>query len=808
MAKPKGHIDPVCSMTVEPVEDTPKSTYQEKDYYFCCAGCKTKFDADPERYLDPEKRKAADEAEAKAAEGDTRVYICPMCPEIRQIGPGPCPKCGMALEPEEVSLELTKQVYVCPMHPEVVQDGPGNCPKCGMALEPREIEIEEKNPELEDMSRRFWAGLAFTVPILVIAMGPMVGLDLFPHNARAGAAIQALFATWAMWNGKPFFERAWVSLKLRSPNMFTLIGIGTAVAYLHSLIATVAPGLFPASFRDHMGAVPVYFESAAVILTLVALGQVMELKARSQTGTAIRALLGLAPKTARRVAADGKEEDVPLRDLQVGDLLRVRPGEKVPVDGVVTEGQSAVDESMLTGESLPVSKREGDDVVGGTLNGSGGFVMRAERLGKDTLLAQIVKLVSEAQRSRAPIQTVADRVSAIFVPAVVLSAALSFVCWAVWGPEPKLAYAILNAVAVLIIACPCALGLATPMSIMVGTGRGAQAGVLVKDAHALELMERVDTLVLDKTGTLTVGKPKVAAILQAGTISSQEVLALASGLERSSEHPLAAAILEAAATQGVEPSAVQDFSSLTGLGLKGTLNGAPVALGNLALLESLAIEPGDLARLALELQAKGQTTVFVCRDGAVIGLIGVEDPIKPDAAALLAHLAELGIEPVMLTGDAQGVAEAVASKLGLRQFRANQRPEDKAKVIQELRQAGKVVAMAGDGVNDAPGLAAADVGIAMGTGTDVAIHTSAITLVKGELSGILRARKLSRAVMSNIRLNLIWAFGYNTLGVPLAAGVLYPFFGVLLSPMIAAAAMSLSSVSVIANALRLRSVRL
>jgi Cu+-exporting ATPase len=701
-------------------------------------------------------------------------------------------------------------VYTCPMHPEIVRNGPGTCPICGMALEPRTVSLEdEPNPELEDMSRRFWVSLVLIMPLLVVGMAPMAGVNLGPLAGQAGRWVELVLATpVVLWGGWPFFVRGWESIVNRRPNMFTLIALGTGIAYLDSVVAVLAPGLFPPSFRDHHGEVGVYFEAAAVIVTLVLLGQVLELQARSRTGAAIKALLRLAPNTARRVRDDGSEEEVALDQVRPGDRLRVRPGEKVPVDGTVIEGTSGVDESMLTGESLPVEKKPGDRVIGGTVNGTGGFVMRAEKVGTDTVLARIVAMVSEAQRSRAPIQRLADVVASYFVPAVVVVAVVTFVAWALFGPPPRMAYALVNAVAVLIIACPCALGLATPMSIMVGIGRGARAGVLIRSAEALERMEKVDTLVVDKTGTLTEGKPRLQSVVTSEGIDESTLLRMAASLEQGSEHPLAAAIVAGAAERGVRPPPATDFASRTGRGVTGVVEGRRVVLGNRTLLNELGIDPGPLAARAEALRADGQGVVFVAVDGRVAGLLGVSDPIKASTLEALRRLREDGVRVVMVTGDSRTTAGAVARKLGLDDVRAEVLPEQKVEVVAKLQAEGRVVAVAGDGINDAPALARADVGIAMGTGTDVAIEAAAITLVKGDLRGIARARRLSRATMRNIRQNLFFAFIYNVLGIPVAAGVLYPFFGLLLNPMIAAAAMSFSSVSVIANALRLRRVAL
>jgi Cu+-exporting ATPase len=717
----------------------------------------------------------------------------------------------MALEPAGVPVPATKTEYVCPMHPQIVRPEPGFCPICGMALEPRTVIGDEENAELRDMTRRFWIGLGISVPLLVLAIDDMVPGAPMRHvlPARLMAWAQLALATpVVLWVGWPFFVRGWASLVNRSLNMFTLIALGTGLAYAYSVVAVLAPGLFPASFRTHGGEVGLYFEAAAVITVLVLLGQVMELRARSQTSSAIKALLGLAPKTARRMRSDGSEEDIPLDAIQPGDRLRVRPGEKVPVDGAVEEGRSAVDESMVTGEPIPVEKEAGSRVIGGTVNGTGGFVMRAERVGAETLLARIVQMVGEAQRSRAPIQRLADQVSAWFVPAVVLIAVVSAIAWATFGPEPRAAYAIVNAVAVLIIACPCALGLATPMSIMVGTGRGATAGVLIKNAEALEVLERVDTLVVDKTGTLTEGKPRLVSVAPAPGHAEAEVLRLAASVERGSEHPLAAAIVSGAEARGLAIPPASEFASVTGQGVQARVEGRRVALGNRRLMEDQGVDVGALAGRAEALRGDGQTVMFVAVDGRAAGIVGVADPIKASTPEALDMLRASGLRLVMLTGDSRGTALAVGRKLGIEEVEAEVLPEQKQAVIKRLQGEGRKVAMAGDGVNDAPALAQAEVGIAMGTGTDVAMQSAGVTLVKGDLRGIARARRLSGATMRNIRENLFFAFVYNALGVPVAAGVLYPFLGVVMSPIIASAAMSLSSVSVIANALRLRRVTL
>ena len=811
-------IDPVCGMTVDPASAAASHEHVGKTYYFCCEHCLEKFRADPAKFLKPtltQRRPLAPSPAATPPQAAQRgSYICPMDPEVREPGPGPCPKCGMALEPLVTGAPPTRTEYTCPMHSEIVQAEPGSCPLCGMALEPRSVSLEEaENPELVDMTRRFWISTAFALPVLLLAMGEMIpGQPLEQMISRAlGGWLQFILATpVVLWGGWPFFQRGWASVVNRSPNMFTLIAMGTGTAYIYSVLATLAPGIFPDSFRGEGGEVAVYFEAAAVIIALVLLGQVLELRARSRTGAAIKALLGLAPKTARLVRGDGTEIDIPLEEVDPGDRLRVRPGEKIPVDGVVLEGTSSVDESIVTGEPIPVEKAEGSRVTGGTVNGTGGFEMRAERVGSDTLLAQIVRMVSEAQRSRAPIQRLADVVASYFVPAVFSVAVITFLLWSLLGPEPRLAYALVNAVAVLIIACPCALGLATPMSIMVGTGRGATAGVLIKNAEALEILEKVDTLLVDKTGTLTEGKPRLSAVETASGNNESEILRLAAALEKASEHPLAAAIVGAARKKGLELPEAQNFQSLTGKGVTGTVEGRRVALGNRSLLRELGIDPGNLAGRAEALQQDGQTVVFVAVGDAVGGLVAVEDPIKKSTPEAIRLLRAEGVRIVMLTGDSRNTAAAVARKLGLVKddVEAEVLPHQKGDVVKRLQAQGRVVAMAGDGINDAPALALAQVGIAMGTGTDVAMESAGVTLVKGDLRGVARARRLSRATMRNIRQNLFFAFIYNSLGVPLAAGVLYPFFGWLLNPMIAAAAMTFSSVSVITNALRLRKVAL
>ena len=740
-------------------------------------------------------------------------YTCPMHPEIRQDHPGSCPKCGMSLEPVAPPPSSARTEYVCPMHPQIVRAEPGNCPICGMTLEPRVVSTaeEEESPELADMTRRFWVSVVLTAPLIFLTMSEMIpGRPVqraIPATLRIWIEL-ALASPAVLWAGWPLLTRGWQSIVNRSLNMFTLIAMGVGVAYAYSLFAALFPELFPQSFRAPDGSVPLYFEAAAVITALVLLGQVLEIRARSRTSSAIKALLRLAPKTARVIREDGREEDLSLERVAIGDRLRVRPGEKVPVDGIVLDGSSAVDESMVTGESIPVEKKTGDRLIGATVNGTGGFIMRAERVGSDTLLAQIVRMVSEAQRSRAPIQRLADLVSSYFVPAVVIIAIATFIVWALVGPQPRLAYALVNAVAVLIIACPCALGLATPMSIMVGTGRGATAGVLIKNAEALEILEKVNTLVIDKTGTLTEGKPRLVSVTALAGFKKEEVLRLAASLERGSEHPLAAAIVGGAQEKGLALTATEDFKSTTGQGVTGRIEGRVVALGNKHMMGELGVIIDSISAQADAERKDGHTVMFVAVDGQPAGLIGVADPIKASTAEALRMLQDDGVKIVVLSGDNRITAEAVAKTLGIDQVEAEVLPDQKASVVKRLQSQGRIVAMAGDGINDAPALAQAQVGIAMGTGTDVAMESAGVTLVKGDLRGIAKARRLSRATMRNIRQNLFFAFFYNVLGVPLAAGVLYPAFGLLLSPIIASAAMSLSSVSVISNALRLRTVTL
>lgn len=790
---PATHIDPVCGMSVVPDTAAGSAEHKGTTYYFCCKGCLSRFNQNPETYLAPKPKSL------------------PLHPVSHQSQPAfvqlQKPAKHTHEEPQ-TSEGATK--YTCPMHPEVIRNGPGSCPICGMALEPVTVSLnEESNPELEDMQKRFWVCLILTIPVFLIAMSEMLPGQLLEHSVGSSrlAFIQLALATpVVIWGGWPFFERGWASITNRSPNMFTLIALGTGAAYLFSLVAVLIPGALPAAFRGHDGSVHVYFEAAAVITTLVLLGQVLELRARQQTGSAIRSLLKLTPPTAVIIQANGSDAQVPLEKVVPGNHLRVRPGEKVPVDGKVIEGSSAVDESMITGESMPVSKSIGDPVTGGTVNGTGMIVMVAERVGSETLLAQIVRLVSEAQRSRAPIQQLADRISAWFVPIVIAVAILSFFIWALAGPEPRLAYGLVNAVSVLIIACPCALGLATPMSVMVGTGRGATAGVLIRNAQALEAMEKVDTLVIDKTGTLTEGKPRVTQVVQVDGMNEDEILQLAASVEIGSEHPLASAIL---ARNNLKALQVDSFRSITGKGVTGIVSGRDVALGNEALIQELQIpESDDLAEEAAKLRSDGQTVVFIAIDKKIRAIISVADPIKPTSAAAIGKLKDDGLKAIMLTGDNAVTAQRVARHVDIQDVIAQVAPDQKSSEISKLKAAGRVVAMAGDGINDAPALAAADVGIAMGTGTDIAMETAAITLVKGDLTGIVRARKLSKATMRNIRQNLFFAFVYNAIGVPVAAGLLFPFFGILLSPMIASAAMTFSSVSVILNALRLRSVEL
>ncbi|MBV9287290.1 MAG: heavy metal translocating P-type ATPase [Hyphomicrobiales bacterium] len=776
-------VDPVCGMSVDPATAKASATYEGGTFYFCCAGCCDKFLADPTRYVAAGAERAVNETIGRGVHPRLRD-------SAGQTAPG--------------------TIYTCPMHPQVRQPGPGACPICGMALEP-EVATAETGPsyELLDMTRRFRIGLALAVPVFV--------LDMAGHLPSVHALVSPQILNWiefalatpvVLWAGAPFFERGWASVKSRNPNMFTLIAIGTGVAWAYSVIATVAPGAFPPAFREMGGAVPVYFEAAAVITALVLLGQVLELRAREQTGGAIRTLLDLAPKTARHVRPDGSDEDVPLETVAVGDRLRVKPGDKVPVDGEIVEGRSAADESMVTGESMPIAKAAGDWVIGGTVNQSGSFVMRADRIGRDTVLAQIVQMVAEAQRSRAPIQRVADQASGWFVPLVIAVAALAFVAWSAFGPEPRFAFGLIAAVSVLIVACPCSLGLATPMSIMVGVGRGAQSGLLIRDAEALERLEKVDTLIVDKTGTLTEGKPCLTAVRPAPGFDPGAVVRLAASLERGSEHPLAAAIVKAAEEKGLALAEAIDFDAPAGKGVKGKVGGSALAIGSASFLSEMGVDVRALMAEADALNRDGATAAFVAVDGKAAAILGIADPIKATAPKAVRDLMAEGIRVVMATGDNRTTAEAVAAKLGITEVEAEIGPEGKADAVERLKRERRVVAVAGDGVNDAPALAAADVGVAMGTGTDVAIESAGVTLIKGDLQGLVRARRLSAATMRNIRQNLVFAFVYNAAGVPIAAGVLYPAFGILLSPIVAAAAMSLSSVSVIANALRLRQTKL
>ena len=813
-------LDPVCGMTVDPATAKHKAEHNGETYYFCSAGCKTKFTADPEKYLtkqnaeqdatgakDPVCGMSVDPATAQhKAEhnGSTYYFCCNGCKTKFSADP------EKYLKPREPEPVIEGAIYTCPMHPEIRQEGPGTCPICGMALEPEMVTADTApNPELADMTRRFWIGLALSIPIMAIEWGG----HFMPAGSwltRATANyVQFAFATpVVLWAGWPFFGRGFQSLVTRNLNMFTLIGMGTGVAYVYSVIATFAPGIFPPAFRGPSGSVAVYFEAASMITVLVAIGQVLELRAREATSGAIKALLNLAPTTARRVKDDGSDEKVSLDMVHVGDKLRVRPGDKVPLDGVVLDGHSAVDESMVTGESMPVSKDKDARVIGGTLNTSGSFVMRADKIGRDTLLSQIVQMVANAQRSRAPIQRLADQVAGWFVPTVVAVAIIAFASWATFGPEPRFAFGLVAAVSVLIIACPCALGLATPMSIMVGVGRGAHAGVLIKNAEALERMEKIDTLVVDKTGTLTEGKPKVTAVVPLEGFDETQVLSLAASVERGSEHPLAAAIVAAAQERNIELGTVRGFDAPAGKGVIGMVEGKRLALGTATFLQELGIDTAALAGEAEKLRREGATAVMLAVNGKPAGVIAIADPIKATTPEALKALAADGIRVVMLTGDNRTTAEAVAKRLGITEIEAEVLPDQKGAVVEKLRKEGRVVAMAGDGVNDAPALAAAEIGIAMGSGSDVAIESAGITLLKGDLNGIVKARALSAAVMSNIRQNLFFAFMYNSAGVPIAAGILYPVFGILLSPIIAAAAMAMSSVSVVGNALRLRRARL
>ncbi|MCU1284499.1 MAG: copper-translocating P-type ATPase [Acidobacteriales bacterium] len=829
--KPATVVDPVCGMKVSTEKNAGSLVHAGKTYYFCSKGCVQKFSANPEKYLNAKpslanmgsgqglvqlgSAKPASTAAmhivgsnvAKPTAG--AEYVCPMDPEVRESKQGPCPICGMALEPAS-PVSINRVEYTCPMHPEIVSDKPGACPICGMALEPRVITAApEDDSELRDMSRRFWISIMLTLPIFAGSMAEMMGIGPAWFGGIVFVWLQAALASVVvLWGGWPFFQRGWTSFVSRRLNMFSLIALGTGAAYVYSIVALIAPEMFPAAARMKNGYPSLYFEPAAVIVTLVLMGQVLELRARRRTGAAIRALLNLAPKKARRVRPDGSEEEVPLELVQPGDVLRVLPGGSMPVDGTVIEGASAVDESMLTGESMPIEKSKDARVFGATVNGTGSLLIRAEKVGSDTLLAHIVQMVSDAQRSRAAIQRLADKVAGYFVPAVIAIAVVTFIAWYLLGPEPRLSYAVVNAVAVLIIACPCALGLATPMAIMVGTGRGAAAGVLIKNAEALETFEKVSVLVVDKTGTLTEGKPRVISIVPATGVDEAELLTIAASVERNSEHPLASAIVKSAEERGLQLRPATDFKSITGEGVSARVNGRLVTVGKPTLGGASSISDSTMAAKEAEIRSQANSIVYVTVEGRDAGFFGIADPVKATATEAVRELRAEGLRLVMLTGDARSTAQAVAKQLGIDEFEAEVLPEQKLKTVQRLQKEFGLVAMAGDGINDAPALAQADVGIAMGTGTDVAMQSAGITLVKGDLRGILRARRLSKATMSNIRQNLFFAFIYNALGVPVAAGVLYPFFGVLLSPMLAAAAMSLSSVSVIANALRLRRVRL
>ena len=805
--------DPVCGMTVDPAAGKPSAQHGGHDYHFCSASCRQKFVKSPETYLeatDPVCGMKVDRATARhfaRYEGKGYYFCSAGCRTKFEASPETYLGDRPAPEPMPAGTQ-----YTCPMHPEIVRDKPGSCPKCGMALEPMGVPTgdEGPNPELIDFTRRFWVSAALSIPLLILTMGPMLGLPVREWIGEQVAVwIELALATpVVLWAALPFFHRGYESIVNRSPNMWTLISLGVGAAYGYSVVATLFPDAFPHSFRGHGGAVPVYFEAASVIVALVFLGQVLELKARERTGSAIRALLDLAPKTARRIGKDGSETDVPLDEVHAGDLLRIRPGDSVPVDGTVSEGRSSVDESMITGEPVPVEKTAGDRLTGGTLNKNGTLVMRAEKVGADTVLSQIVELVAKAQRSRAPIQGLADQVSFYFVPAVVLVAIAAFIVWAIFGPEPSMVFALVSAVSVLIIACPCALGLATPMSIMTATGRGAQAGVLIKDAEALERFAKVDTLIVDKTGTLTEGRPVLTDVMAVDGFDENEVLALAAGLEKASEHPLAEAIVEGAKSRGVKLAEASEFDAVTGKGVKGTVSGKAVSLGNAMMMQEAGIDVAALTGRADALRTDGKTAMFVAVGGRLAGIVAVADPVKQTTAEAIEALHRSGLKIIMATGDNERTARAVAAKLGIDEVRADILPEGKKALIDELRAGGARIAMAGDGVNDAPALAAADVGIAMGTGADVAVESAGITLVKGDLNGIVRARTLAKGTIRNIKQNLFLAFVYNAVGVPIAAGVLYPVFGTLLSPMLAAAAMSLSSVSVIANALRLRTIKL
>ncbi len=812
--------DPVCGMNVDK-EAKYSSQFDDIEYFFCSEKCFSKFTASPQSFIKKEKSDCCGHCDSGPKDNksnvDTKnvaavdaIYTCPMHPEVEQVGQGSCPKCGMALEPKDIPISATETKYTCPMHPEIIQDEPGNCPICGMSLEAMTVEVEEDNHELEYMTKRFKVSAILSIPVFILAMVA----DIVPFWLPDGLSmvtvqwIQFILATpVVLWGGWPFFVRGLQSLKTMNLNMFTLIGIGLAAAWIYSVVAMFFPQLFPPDMM-HEGVIPVYFEAAAVITALVLLGQVLELRARSQTNEAIKLLLGLAPNTARIIKDNGEEVDIPMEDVKVGDKLRIRPGEKVPVDGVVVEGSSLIDESMVTGEPVPVTKKQGDKVIGATVNGTSSLVMEALRIGSDTLLSQIVQMVAQAQRSRAPIQKMADTVSGFFVPIVVVIALLSFAAWYIWGPEPQLAYAMVSFVAVLIIACPCALGLATPISIMVGTGRGAMEGVLIKDAESLEVLEKVDTLVVDKTGTLTEGKPKLTEIIAAGGFDSEQILSWVASIEKHSEHPLAEAIVDGAKEQNIATVEIEKFQSITGKGVTAIVEGKEMAIGNSKMMKQAGTEVTGFFEKADKLREGGQTVMLFSVDDKAAGLICVADPIKQSTPDAIKQLHKQGLTVVMLTGDNAKTAAAVASKLNIDRVEADVMPDQKAAIVKQLQADGKIVAMAGDGINDAPALAQSQVGIAMGTGTDVAMESAGVTLVKGDLRGIVKAIGLSRATMKNIRQNLFFAFIYNAVGVPIAAGALYPVFGILLSPMIAAAAMSFSSVSVIVNALRLKNAKL
>ncbi len=808
--------DPVCGMNIDK-QAKYSSQFDDVEYFFCSEKCFNKFTASPQSFIEKEKSDCCGHCDSgnnntknQASVATDAIYTCPMHPEIEQVGQGSCPKCGMALEPKDIPLAATETKYTCPMHPEIIQDEPGSCPICGMSLEAMSVEVEEDNHELDDMTKRFKVSTILAIPVFILAMIA----DLVPSWLPDGLSmktvqwIEFVLATpVVLWGGWPFFVKALQSFKTMNLNMFTLIGIGISAAWIYSMVAMLLPHLFPPAMM-HEGVVPVYFEAAAVITALVLLGQVLELRARSQTNEAIKLLLGLAPNTARIIKDNGEEVDIPMEEVKVGDKLRIRPGEKVPVDGVVVEGSSLIDESMVTGEPVPVTKKQGDKVIGATVNGTSSLVMEAQRIGSDTLLSQIVQMVAQAQRSRAPIQKMADTVSGFFVPIVVVIALLAFAIWYIFGPEPQLAYAMVSFVAVLIIACPCALGLATPISIMVGTGRGAIEGVLIKNAESLEILEKVDTLVVDKTGTLTEGKPKLTEIIAAGGFDSEQILKWVASIEKYSEHPLAEAIVEAAKEQNIATTDVDNFQSVTGKGVTAEIDGKKMALGNSKMMKQANTEATKFFAQAEKLQEQGQTVMLFSVDGKPAGLVCVADPIKQSTPDAIKQLHEQGLTIVMLTGDNAKTAQSVASQLNIDRVEADVMPDQKAAIVKQLQADGKIVAMAGDGINDAPALAQSQVGIAMGTGTDVAMESAGVTLVKGDLRGIVKAIGLSRATMKNIRQNLFFAFIYNAVGVPIAAGALYPIFGILLSPMIAAAAMSFSSVSVIVNALRLKNAKI